>query len=53
MEGPWLHGAVIHLLEKGKADADNMEMDSFLLSLPHLVGNYSFIVDGSFPCAFA
>ena len=37
MEGPWLHGSIIHLLEKGEADADNFEMDSFLLCLPHLV----------------
>ena len=37
MEGPWLHGSIIHLLEKGEADADNVEMDSFLLCLPHLV----------------
>jgi len=37
VEGPWLHGSVIHLLEKGEADADNIEMDSILLCLPHLV----------------
>ena len=37
VEGPWLHGSIIHLLEKGEADADNFEMDSFLLCLPHLV----------------
>ena len=39
VEGPWLHGSIIHLLEKGEADADNIEMDSFLLCLPHLVRN--------------
>ena len=37
VEGPWLHGSIIHLLEKGEADADNIEMDSLLLCLPHLV----------------
>ena len=41
VEGPWLHGSIIHLLEKGEADADNLEMDSFLLCLPHLVRNHS------------
>jgi len=35
--GPWLHGAVIRLLETGEAQADNTEMDALLLCLPHLV----------------
>ena len=35
--GPWLHGAVIHLLEHGVRDEENTEMDPFLLSLPHLL----------------
>ena len=35
--GPWLHGAVIHLLETGAGDPDNTEMDAFLLCLPHLL----------------
>jgi len=37
VEGPWLHGAVIHLLDKGEAEAGNTEMDAFLLCLPHLL----------------
>ena len=37
MAGPWLHGAVITLLETGAADPDNTEMDAFLLCLPHLL----------------
>ena len=35
--GPWLHGAIIHLLETGVRDEDNTEMDPFLLALPHLL----------------
>jgi len=37
VEGPWLHGAVIHLLDNGEAEAGNTEMDAFLLCLPHLL----------------
>ena len=37
VEGPWLHGAIIHLLENGVRDEENTEMDPFLLSLPHLL----------------
>jgi len=47
VEGPWLHGAVIHLLEKGEAEAGNTEMDAFLLCLPHLLfrANRSGVVE--------
>ena len=37
VEGPWLHGAIIHLLDHGVRDEDNTEMDPFLLSMPHLL----------------
>ena len=36
MAGPWLHGAVIALLEGGREE-DNTEMDPFLLAMPHLL----------------
>ena len=36
MAGPWLHGAVISLLEGGR-DEDNTELDPFLLAMPHLL----------------
>ena len=37
MKGPWLHGAVIHMLENNRADPNNTEMDSYLLAMPHLL----------------
>ena len=37
MPGPWLHGAIIHLVETGVRDDDITEMDPFLLALPHLL----------------
>ena len=36
MAGPWLHGAVIALLEGGREE-DNTELDPFLLAMPHLL----------------
>ena len=36
MAGPWLHGAVIAVLEGGR-DKDNTELDPFLLAMPHLL----------------
>jgi len=37
IDGPWLHGAVIHFLEVGHGKEDQLEMDAFFLCLPHLV----------------
>ena len=37
VKGPWLHGAIIHLLDHGVRDDNNTEMDPFLLSMPHLL----------------
>merc|ERR1719422_18682 len=35
--GPWLHGAIIHLLDQGGPDPLNTEMDPFLLAAAHLL----------------